>query len=73
VTVVQSTDTTGERALGRIDDFLLDITRAIAGWTYAETTTGVFELVQERPLQTQRGLLGFMTDFRIDDRLRIDT
>lgn len=73
VTMLQSTDPSGARALERLDDFLMDVARAIAGWTPDETTPGVFELAQERPLQAPRGLMGFMTDFRINDRLRIDT
>lgn len=73
VTMIQSAEDTGARALDRIDDFIMDITRAIAGWTHDDTTTGVFELVQERPLQAPKGLMAFMTEFRINDQLRIPT
>lgn len=73
VTMIQSSESTGARALDRIDDFLLDIARAIAGWTHDDNTTGLFEFVQERPLKAPAGLMAFMTDFRIMDHLEVST
>lgn len=72
VTMLQSTDATGRRALSRIGGFLKDIREAICGWTPSETV-GVFELASERPVPQERGTLAFLTDFRINDQLRITT
>ncbi len=72
VTMLQSTDANGKRALGRIDAFLSDIRTAICGWAPSETV-GVFELASERPVPQERGTLAFLTDFRINDQLRITT
>ncbi|OWV43186.1 phage tail terminator protein [Mameliella alba] len=71
-TFVQSTDARGQRALGRLDDFLADIQTAICGWAPGDEV-GVFELSAERPAPSQRGLMAFVTEFRINDQLRITT
>ncbi|MGH1416897.1 MAG: phage tail terminator protein [Pelagimonas sp.] len=72
VTMLQSTDATGQRALDRIDEFLKEIQRALCGWAPTDTV-GVFELASERPVPQERGTLAFLTDFRINDQLRIPT
>ncbi|WP_425099137.1 phage tail terminator protein [Tropicibacter sp. S64] len=72
VTMLQSTDATGQRALGRIDGFLGDIRTAICGWSHGDTV-GLFELQAERPIPGERGVLAFISDFRINDQLRITT
>lgn len=72
VTMLRSVDATGRRALGRVDEFLQDIQTALCGWSPAETV-GVFELQAERPVGQEVGSLAFITDFRINDQLRIDT
>jgi len=70
VTMLQSTDALGRGALTRVDAFLDDITAALCGWAPGDTV-GVFELQSERPIPGDRGLLSFITDFRIADQLRI--
>lgn len=70
VTMIQSTDATGSRALTAIDTFLTDITTALCGWAPGDTV-GVFELQSERPIPGDRGLMSFLTDFRITDQIRI--
>lgn len=70
VTVLQSTDPLGARALDRIEGVLEDLKAAICGWA-PEETTGVFELGREQMAPTQKGLLAYVTEFRIADQLRI--
>lgn len=70
--VLQSNDARGQRALDRIDAFLTDIQTALCGWAPGNEV-GVFELVAERPAPGQRGLFAYVTEFRINDQLRITT
>lgn len=70
VTMIQSGNAAGDRALARIDELLSDISHALCGWAPGDTV-GVFELQSERPVPGERGLLSFLTDFRITDQLRV--
>ncbi|MEQ5870244.1 hypothetical protein J4E08_10075 [Sagittula sp. NFXS13] len=69
VSMLQSTDPKGRRALERLDGWLDDITQAVCGWAPDEVP-GVFELLSERPVQAPAGVMAFMTDLQITDRLR---
>jgi hypothetical protein len=72
VTILQSTDPLGSRALDRIEGVLEDLHAALCGWA-PEETTGVFELSREQMAPSQKGLLAYVTEFRIADQLRIST
>ncbi|WP_425072586.1 phage tail terminator protein [Sagittula sp. S175] len=69
VTMLQSTDARGTRALERIEDHLKDLREAVAGWAPGDTV-GVFTFVRQRFVPDTRGVLSVITEFAIDDQLR---
>lgn len=72
VLFLQSVDGTGANALDRLEDLLDGIVAAICGWAPGDQV-GVFELARQQMAPSQKGLLAYITEFRIADQLRITT
>ncbi|MBP0483943.1 phage tail terminator protein [Sagittula salina] len=69
VTMLQSVDARGQRALDRITEHLGDIRAALAGWAPGETV-GVFEFTRQRFVPETSGVMSVVTEFSITDQLR---
>lgn len=72
VIFVQSFDRTGSIALDKIDQFLMRVVRAVAGWAPGDEV-GVHKFERGQLIESGAGRLAFQLDFSIDDQLRILT
>lgn len=70
VIFVQSFDRTGAAALDKIDQFLMRIVRAVAGWAPGDEV-GVHKFERGQLIESGAGRLSYQLDFSIDDQLRI--
>ena len=72
VLFLRAIDQTGRRALERLDDFLMDVITAIAGWAPSDVV-GVYQLKTARLIRSTQGALAYQIDFSINNELRIFT
>lgn len=70
VIFVQSFDRTGATALDKIDQFLMRVVRAVAGWAPGDEV-GVHRFERGQLIESGAGRLAYQLDFSIDDQLRI--
>lgn len=70
VIFVQSFDRTGSTALDKIDQFLMRVVRAVAGWAPGDEV-GVHRFERGQLIESGAGRLSYQLDFSIDDQLRI--
>ncbi|MGK8234052.1 hypothetical protein ACLGGT_20415 [Roseovarius sp. MS2] len=70
VIFVQSFDRTGATALDKIDQFLMRVVRALAGWAPGDEV-GVHRFERGQLIESGAGRLAYQLDFSIDDQLRI--
>jgi hypothetical protein len=70
VLFVQSLDRTGSTALDRIDEVLMAVVRALAGWAPGGEV-GVYRFERGQLVESGAGRLAYQLDFSIDDQMRI--
>ena len=70
VIFAQSFDRTGAASLDKIDQFLMRVVRAVAGWAPGDEV-GVFRFERGHLVSSGAGVLAYQLDFSIDDQLRI--